>query len=151
MQRSKNALVSIPLKFGTNVPYSKIKVFRAAIERFINDRPREWKAMTGFRSTRIESDLGYIEYVIVAQHTKAWQAIVAVLQSRADVASFCLELQKQLGMKYEAPPLPVDLTMQPPKQGGESLVATNFTDDSPASMDRNIEGLVKMFEPKKTR
>ena len=151
MQRSRNALVTIPLKFGVNVPYSKVKVFRNAIEKFINDRPREWKAMTGFRSTRIESDLGYIEYVIVAQHMKAWQKVVAVLQSRADLSSFCLEIQKKLGMKYEAPPLPVDLAMRTARHGDESVFATNETESTPVGLGENLDVLAKMFEPKKTR
>ena len=30
-----------------------------------------------------------------------------ILQSKADLSSFCLEVTKKLGMKYESPPMPV--------------------------------------------
>jgi hypothetical protein len=39
------------------------------------------------------------------------------LESKAQVASFCLELSKKLDMKYTCPPLPVDLALV--KRGNE--------------------------------
>ena len=32
------------------------------------------------------------------------------MQSKADLSSFCLEVTKKLGMKYESPPMPVNLS-----------------------------------------
>jgi hypothetical protein len=32
------------------------------------------------------------------------------LQSKADLASFCLEVTKKLGMHFESPPMPVNLS-----------------------------------------
>ena len=45
-------------------------------------------------------------------HTQCpWQQNVGpVLQSKADLSSFCLEATKKLSMKYESPPMPVNLT-----------------------------------------
>jgi len=37
--------------------------------------------------------------------------VVPILSSKAEVASFCLELSKKMGMRYKSPPLPVNLTM----------------------------------------
>ena len=37
------------------------------------------------------------------------QNVMLILQSKADLASFCLEATKKLGMKYESPPMPVNL------------------------------------------
>jgi hypothetical protein len=67
--------------------------------------------LNGFRATRVEPDLGFIEYIIALEHRSSWQDIVAILQSKADVASYCLELAKKLNMRYIAPPLPVNLSM----------------------------------------
>jgi hypothetical protein len=39
------------------------------------------------------------------------------LESKAQVASFCLELAKKLDLKYKSPPLPVDLALV--KRGNE--------------------------------
>ncbi|KAL7465006.1 hypothetical protein ACHAXS_005337, partial [Conticribra weissflogii] len=108
--RSPKAIVSIVIKFGLETPFQKIKVFRAAVENFVNARPREWVALVGFRATRVEADFGYVEYKIVCQHREAWQNIGPILQSKADLSSFCLEVSKKLEMRYESPPMPVNLT-----------------------------------------
>jgi len=42
---------------------------------------------------------------------EAWQNVTAILVSKAQVASFCLELAKKLDMRYNSPPLPVDLAI----------------------------------------
>lgn len=68
-------------------------------------------ALNGFRATRVEQDAGFIEYIICLGHRNPWQDIGPILQSKADVASYCLELAKKLGMRYTAPPLPVNLSM----------------------------------------
>jgi len=45
------------------------------VENFINARPREWVGLIGFRATRVEADMGFIEYKIVGEHREAWQNI----------------------------------------------------------------------------
>jgi hypothetical protein len=45
------------------------------------------------------------------KHRDSWQNIGVVLQSKADVTSFCLELTKKLEMRYRSPPLPVELNV----------------------------------------
>jgi hypothetical protein len=111
MNRSDKASVMLFLKFGIETPYQKIKVFHTAVEKFVYERPREWIKSLNFRATRVESDLGYIEYIVILQHREAWSNIGTILESRAKVASFCLELQKQLEMRYHSPPMPVELSM----------------------------------------
>jgi len=109
--RSPDAVVFFNLKFGLDVPYSKIQVFKAALEKFVKARPREWLSLIGFRSTRVEADLGYYEYIGILQHRERWQNIGAILQSKAVVQQFCIELQKKMNMRYISPPLPVNLNM----------------------------------------
>jgi small-conductance mechanosensitive channel len=67
MARSPQAYLYVYLKFGVDVPYSKLQIFHSALEQFIRDRPREWLSLCDFRTTRVEADLGYIEYIIVLQ------------------------------------------------------------------------------------
>ena len=111
LNRSDKPNILIHLKFGVDVPFQKIKIFQTAVEKFVYERPREWMKSLGFRATRVEADLGYIEYLLILQHRSSWQQTVAVLESRARVASFCLEVQKQLDMKYHSPPMPVEINM----------------------------------------
>jgi hypothetical protein len=107
--RSPKALLYVTLKFGVDVPYEKIQIFRSVVERFVKARPREWVAMSGFRSSRVEADLGFIEYVITVQHRESWQSITQLLQSLSDLSCFCLEVSKKMEMRYISPPLPVNL------------------------------------------
>jgi hypothetical protein len=88
-----------------------VKIFGDVVESFVKDRPREWLKLAAFRATAVQADLGYIEYVVVLQHMESWQDVGNVLQSKADVASFCLEVSKKMGMRFVAPPMPVDLSM----------------------------------------
>ena len=108
--RSPKGIISVLIKFGLETPFNKVTVFRAAVENFIKARPREWIALSGFRATSVEADFGYVEYKIIAQHREKWQNIGPILQSKADLSSFILEVTKKLDMKYESPPMPVNLS-----------------------------------------
>lgn len=109
--RSPNAVVHMKLKFGLDVPYTKVQLFRKTVETFVKARPREWLTMIAFWASRVEADRGFIEYVISCQHRERWQDYLPIQESKADLFSYCLEVQKQLGMRYMAPHLPVDLRM----------------------------------------
>lgn len=186
MKRSDQAQVIISLKFGVGEPFQKIKVFRKAVEQFVKDRVQEWIEMSAFRSTRVEADLGYIEYVVVLKHRESWQQVSLVLESKAAVSryvilggrecssvvllrvahykftscfSFCLELQKQLGLRYTAPPLPVNLNTDllaeaaANKHHKTSEIPTeNSQDEEHAlSLEDGISRIAKLFECKKTK
>ncbi|KAG7357550.1 mechanosensitive ion channel [Nitzschia inconspicua] len=110
--RSPNTIVYVVMRFGIETPYRKVEMFRSAVEKFVRARPREWSSMLGFRVSRIEADLGFIEYTTALRHREAWQNIVPILNSRNTMHAFCLELAKKLDMRYKNPPLPVDLKMQ---------------------------------------
>jgi len=96
------------------------------------------------------------QYVIALGHRSSWQDVGVILQSKADVASFCLELAKKLNMRYTAPPLPVDLNVadasnirakmdQNLVEGVEEMLSiTSSSPTSPTSPDvRSISALFK--------
>jgi hypothetical protein len=103
------------MKFGIDTTSRQIQLFQSALEKFIEDRPQEYHNTLGFRLITVVADLGYIEYMIVVQCRSSWQKIGSVLDSRGKVNSFCLELQKQLDMRYVAPPMPINLNMSKPE------------------------------------
>ena len=133
--RSHKALIYITLKFGLDVPYAKIQIFKTTVESFIKARPREWLDCSAIRSTRVEADLGFVEYVIALQHRDSWQHICSILESKAAVMSFCLEVQKKLGMRYTTPSTPVDLTMK--NAHLLSSLMQGIPESSPVSIDRS--------------
>ena len=117
--RSPCAQVFVNMKFPIDTPYEKIEIFKAAIEQFLKDRPREWLAFVGFRPTEVAVEKGYINYVTIAQHRTSWQDIGGVLTSKAELVTYELEVAKQLAMKYSAPHLPVDLKLSGSDSGGD--------------------------------
>lgn len=162
MSRSDKAQVFVYVKFSVDEPYSKVKVFNKAVEAFVHERPREWLTLVSLRATRVEIELGYIEYVVVLQHQEAWNKVTQVLESKAAVSSFCLEVQKQLGMRYTAPPLPVDLAVgtgsRDERVNTDAETELPFpqevnhaTSNESTSIDPSILAMAKLFETKKTK
>lgn len=49
--------------------------------------------------------------MFVQQHREAWQNIVPMLDAKAEITSFALEVAKKMGMSYHAPALPVNLSV----------------------------------------
>jgi hypothetical protein len=96
------------------------------------------------RSTSIQADLGYIEYLIMLQHRSSWQDIMALYVSKAEVQSYCLELSKKLDMRYRSPPLPVNLSLDA-KDEGDSLSSGNGSlAEKVAGLAANSEELRKL-------
>jgi Mechanosensitive ion channel len=133
MARSPKACVGIDLKFATDAPYERIKLYEQSLRDFVKARPREWANFNGFRAGTICADLGYIEYSVSLSHREAWQNIVSIVNSKAEVAAFCLELSKQLDLRVTRPALPVDLNLtsrdlpnQPNDNESLSAKAKNF-------------------------
>lgn len=108
--RSDKAQLNVDMKFGVDVALSKVLLFKSAVQQFVHDRPREFASRSiGFRLTRVETDLGFVEYRVVVQSQDSWQKLTAVLECKAKVSSFCLEVQKKLDMRFVSPPMPVNL------------------------------------------
>ena len=155
-KRSPKATCFVYMKFGVSVQYHKIQVFRKALESFVKERPREWLALNGFRATQVAAEQGYVEYVIILSHRESWQNIGAILQSKADVASYCLEVSKKLDMKYTAPALPVNLSLlgleseqQQQKSDIGSLNMDSIPDmdtGSQSSMSPDVRSIAALFK-----
>jgi hypothetical protein len=67
------------------------------------------------------------------------------MESKAQVASFCLELAKKLDMKYKSPPLPVDLALH--RTSLESGPGVNNLSKALANFDSNVgDEVAAMFQ-----
>ena len=111
MARSPKATVPFFMKFGLKVSSETIHAFKADLQAFVKSKPREWLNFATFRITRIESDLGFAEYIIILQHRESWQQIGAVLTSLGEAMTYAYDKSKEMKMDYEAPILPVELRM----------------------------------------
>lgn len=84
-------MVSVLCKFGVNVSFDKIQLFKKATEKFVKERPREWIALLGFRATRCEQDLGFIEYTVVLQvsHLRRHSDLMTLWKVPSETLSTC--------------------------------------------------------------
>jgi hypothetical protein len=145
MNRSDKPNVYLNLKFSVDSTLQQRQMFKQRMTAFVKERPREWIRLVDFRSTRIEADLGYVEYVLIIQHRERWQNLGAILSSRGQIFNHAVELQKDLDMKYKAPHVPVDIRrMKSESSRGLFNVTSNGSDSSG-------DGLSVVDEPKKER
>jgi hypothetical protein len=129
MKRSEKPNIQIYMKFGVDVSSHQIKQFRERMTAYAKERPREWISLGAFRCTRVATNLGYIEYVIVLQHREPWQNMSAVLESKVDICSYGLEVQKELDIKYTAPRRPVDVHQERTSEHRDSLLGASPVND----------------------
>jgi hypothetical protein len=115
--------------------------------------------MTAFRPTTIEIDRAYVEYMIALQHRNRWQDIGPILQSKADIASFSLELSKKLDMRYIAPALPVNMSLNEKTQmaflnKAPEPIATDIPAEQPSDptlSPTSLKRLSEIFKPEKKK
>jgi hypothetical protein len=78
-----------------------------------------------------------VEYVFLAQHRENWANVGALKDSLAGVSYFGLEVSKKMGMRYTAPPMPINLNMV----GGESEAMQNLNKQMAAQLMGQSERL----------
>jgi hypothetical protein len=138
--RSPQAQIHIYLRIPIDTPFKKIHDYKAAIAEYMKARPREWLNLNGFRPTQIVTDKGYIEYTLVVQHRDKWQVIDTLLDSKANLNSYCLAVAKQLDIHYNAPPLPIDLRCSAAIPKAETIEDENasMSDEARSAMFRSL-------------
>ena len=85
---------------------------------------------------------------------ESWQNVTTYLVSKAQVASFCLEVAKKLNMRYRSPPLPVDLALvknytrgqdgDPDQQSASRMEGMSLDDPG-------IQEILALFDSKKDK
>ena len=75
----------------------------------------------------------YVAYTITLQHRDSWQNSMNVAASKAELTVFALELSKDLGMRYVAPALPVEIALK-----SNGLSSPNTTEKSLESLTAGI-------------
>ncbi|KAL3920538.1 MAG: hypothetical protein SGILL_003213 [Bacillariaceae sp.] len=98
--RSLPALLYVTLRFGIDVAYEQLEVFKEALNQYVVARPREWARLWDVRNTAVSADQGFVEFLVILEHRETWQNLDGVLASRGSIRRFCHELAKQLDMRY---------------------------------------------------
>jgi hypothetical protein len=88
--------------------------------------------------------------LILTAQREAWQNLGAILASKATVASFCLELSKKLDMRYQSPPLPVDLAVVRRDNNGTNVENRSTANSWVAGDDTSaLKDLVALYDKNK--
>ena len=132
--RSHHAIVHVNLQYGAGVPYSKIQLLEEALVSFVEARPCEWVKCSKVACSRVEAESGNVEYSIALQHRESWQHIGSIIESKAAVMSFCLEVEKKLGLKHFALPTSVNRKHD---LGSSNTVASKSLNSAKRSSDRD--------------
>lgn len=140
LKRSERANVYMNLKFGVDSTADQLEEFKNRVIQFTEDHPREWASVVACRCIRIEVDLGFMEYHVALQHRDSWQNLPGILRSKGHFLNFALETQKDLGIRYSAPRLPIDVL----PANGQSQEDLPFPFDRAYSEEPSLE-------PKKDR
>jgi small-conductance mechanosensitive channel len=102
--RSPLALVTVNVRFMLDkTDDAVVSVFRAGLESFIKDRPRQWDGMNYFRCETIDTDTNMLEYSLRLRNVKTWQDSPGILNDKAEISRFCMQLGKQLGINFVSP------------------------------------------------
>ena len=83
-----------------------------------------------------------MEYAVIGRHRAPWVAYGELLQSRADLMHFSMELSKKLDIWYRNPPVPVDLTFAASSKVGLSEMVQQATETGDWQGDVEMEPLV---------
>lgn len=102
--RSPSALVTLDLLFLDTTTDDQLAIFREAVGKFVQDRPRVWDSVLFFRRDAISQNLNLMECTLRCRHTKSWQDAASILMSRSELLTFCFEMGKTLGINYDSPP-----------------------------------------------
>jgi small-conductance mechanosensitive channel len=143
--RSPNARINIQLHFPIETKYEQIEIFKGAVEEYMKVRPREWLKLNGFRVNRIFTEQSYMQLTLLIQHREPWQSIAQILDSKANLVTYCNEVQKKLGMKYHAPPLPVEFRGAQQFLQNDSLGSVTGPGLPPSDEDIDFDARMNQF------
>lgn len=110
--RSDPAFIYVLLRFGIDVTYGQLEIFKEALTRYVEARPRDWTKLWCLRALDVKADEGYVEYMVCVESRDNWQDVFHLWHIRGVIKAFCHELAKQLEMRYISPPMPVDIRMR---------------------------------------
>ena len=99
-----------------------------------------------------------VQYAIIGRHRLAWVNYSELVQSKADLMHFSMELSKKLDIWYRNPPLPVDLNVANSSNFHEAMRKVSEADlemqplvnhmDTTENSSLDLKDLQSKFRPK---
>lgn len=124
MNRTDKPNIFHYVKVTLDVTQEQLDTFRQEVTQFVKDRPRSWIKIVNMRCDSIETEMQYLQYVIIIQHREKWQSFLAIQIDQGEVFVFCQKLMRKLGMNYTAPKMPIELVGGRTQKALHSVVAS---------------------------
>lgn len=120
--RSPRATVSIRICFTIDASQRQLDEYKRRLEEFFQDRPRLWVGLIHYRSERVDSDNGLVEYIYRAQHVKSWQDMGAIMKSKGEWERCADSLATEMGIIFDSPPrqMTVGLGLAPERDADQA-------------------------------
>lgn len=104
--RSSDALITLNLQLQASATNEQLDLFREAVEKFVEDRPRLWEQIVFFRCDKIDQNVELMEFTLRVQHRKSWQDAGSITMNQSELRKFCFEMGKKLDINYNRFPPP---------------------------------------------
>ncbi|CAJ1961477.1 unnamed protein product [Cylindrotheca closterium] len=102
--KSSKATVQLSLRFHIKFHEgSNLLDFREALDTYVLNNPNRWDSISFFRCEAIDTDDDFVVYRLETQSTQSWQPAPRVLEHRAQLHRFILDLAIKMEVQYEAP------------------------------------------------
>lgn len=104
--RSPNAIVVIEMPIHLSIfQGTKLKLFKAALEKFVKDRPRTWECLQFCRQDSIDANNDEVVVTLSFRHRNSWQDSGRILMNRATLLRYIHKTTEKLGVTYTSPTL----------------------------------------------
>jgi hypothetical protein len=74
--------------------------FRQQVENYVSDRRRIYDGFVFFRCDELDTMKESASFKLRVRHRRAWQDFPLILNNRADLLWFCIEVGKELDINY---------------------------------------------------
>ena len=104
LARSPNATVQF--EFAAHISIfegDKLEQLRKEIEKYIDERPRVWDALSHIRHGMFDADNERVDISMALRHRSAWQEAGRIKNDRADFFRFLYAVGNKMNIHFSAP------------------------------------------------
>jgi hypothetical protein len=82
------------------INHEKLDSFRQQVENYVSDRRRIYDGFVFFRCDELDTMKESASFRLRVRHRRAWQDFPLILNNRAELMWFCMEVGKELDINY---------------------------------------------------
>jgi len=104
LARSANAIIHFEFQAHLSIMEdNKLKRFKAALHKYVDERPRVWDSIANIRHDIFDADKQRIDFEIAIRHRSSWQESGRIKLDRSDLRRFVFDLGNELDVHFADP------------------------------------------------